>query len=299
MTEEGNRPPSTALLYSLLVLMVSFWALNFVVARITLREFPPLLAASLRAFLAGLFLLPLYLWKGRQQDKEPWSRRDMPYLLSLGVLGVTFNQVLFLLGLNRTSNTHAAIITGLMPLQVMVISMISGLERTSLKRLLGMAVAIGGVGILQTAREPGGQATLIGDALILLSGTSFAIFVILSKKLTTKHGGLTINTFAFFGGGMVLIPGIVWQLRTFDLTAVTVAGWSSLAYMAIFPSAIAYLIFYWALTYIPASRVSNFSYLQPVLATIFSVLMLSDHVTGTLVAGGTLVLTGVFLTERG
>ena len=53
MSEEGSRRPSALLLYSALTLMVLFWSMNFVVARYALREFPPLLAASIRAVLAG------------------------------------------------------------------------------------------------------------------------------------------------------------------------------------------------------------------------------------------------------
>ncbi len=295
MSDSGSRKPSAALLYALLTLMVGFWAVNFVVARVALRDFPPLLAASIRALLAGMVLLPLYLWKGRQLDKEPWTAKDVPVLFGLGVIGVTFNQVLFLLGLNRTSTTHAAIITGLMPLQVLVISMLLRAERMSLWRASGMLVAITGVGVLQTVHDPHGRATLLGDALVFLSGTAFATFAVLSKKLTQKHGGLTINTFGFLGGGLV----IVWELRHFDLAQPSVAGWLAVAYMAVFPSAVAYLIFYYALTYIPASRVSTFSYLQPVMATLLGVFLMGDHISSALVAGGGLVLTGVFLTERG
>ncbi|MBI4907171.1 MAG: EamA family transporter [Acidobacteria bacterium] len=295
---DGSRRPSAALLYALLTLMVGFWALNFVVARVALRDFPALLAASIRALLAGLILLPLYMWKGRQLDKEPWTAKDVPVLLGLGVIGVTFNQVLFLLGLNRTSTTHAAIITGLMPLQVLIISMFMKVERMSLVRAGGMLVAITGVGVLQTVNDPHGRATLLGDLLIFLSGSSFAAFAVLSKKLTQRHGGLTINTFGFLGGGLVLLPVVAWELAHFNLAQVTMPGWLSIVYMAVFPSAVAYLIFYYALTYIPASRVSTFSYLQPVMATMLGVFLMGDHISSALVAGGSLVLTGVFLTER-
>ena len=121
MSEGGSSSshPPVARIYALLTLMVFFWAINFVIARIALREFPSLLAASIRACLAGLILLPIYLWKGRQYDKEPWTLADVPKLFILGVLGVTFNQALFLLGLERTSTPHAAIIAGMLPIQVL------------------------------------------------------------------------------------------------------------------------------------------------------------------------------------
>jgi len=299
LSEGGSSRPPVARIYALLTLMVFFWALNFVIARIALREFPSLLAASLRACLAGLLLLPIYLWKGRQYDKEPWTLSDVPKLFLLGVVGVTFNQALFLMGLERTSTPHAAIIAGLLPIQVLIISSFLGLEMLSVRRLAGMGVALSGVAVLQLARNTGGHpATLLGDVLVLLSGTAFAMFAVFGKKMTARHGALTVNTFAFIGGGSLLIPVIVWQSVGFDYAGVTAAAWLSMLYMAVFPSIVAYLIFYYALTHIAASRVSTFGYLQPLMATALGLWLLGDQITGTLVAGGSLVLTGVFLTER-
>jgi drug/metabolite transporter (DMT)-like permease len=69
--------------------------------------------------------------------------------------------------------------------------------------------------------------------------------------------------------------------------------------MAIFPSVLGYLIYCYALTKMPASRVSAFSYLQPLLATILAVPMLGEPVSGSLAGGGALILAGVYVTERG
>jgi drug/metabolite transporter (DMT)-like permease len=69
--------------------------------------------------------------------------------------------------------------------------------------------------------------------------------------------------------------------------------------MALFPSLVCYLIYYYALKFIAASRVSAFSYLQPLLATVMAVMVLGEEVTGGLAAGGALILSGVFVAERG
>jgi drug/metabolite transporter (DMT)-like permease len=69
--------------------------------------------------------------------------------------------------------------------------------------------------------------------------------------------------------------------------------------MAVFPSVVCYSIYYYALTYVPASRVSAFSYLQPLLAILMAIPLLGEQPTRSLMAGGALVLTGVFLAERG
>ena len=68
--------------------------------------------------------------------------------------------------------------------------------------------------------------------------------------------------------------------------------------MAVFAGVLAYLIYYYALQHIPASRVSAVSYLQPLGATVLAELLLGEIVTATLLIGGILVLTGVYVTER-
>ncbi len=298
MKEEDGSKPSMRRLYALLCLMVFFWALNFVIARIALKEIPPLLAASLRAMLAGVLLLPLYWWKGRELDQQRWTSRDLPMLLILGAIGVSGNQIFFLSGLDRTSTGHASVLLGLTPLMVLLIAAAMGQEPLTARRILGMSVALGGIGVLQLSRGGGAHATLAGDVLILAAGATFAAFTVIGKRLTKRHGGLTVNTFAYLGGGVFLLPVVAWHWERFSFSGVSVPAWLSLLYMAAFPSALCYLIFYYALTHIPASRVSSFGYLQPVMATALGVMFLGDVISSSLVAGGSLVLTGVYLTER-
>lgn len=286
-------------LYGLLVLMVLLWSLNFAVARWLLREMPALLAAGLRTLLAGGLLAPAYWWRGRKQEAAPWVRSDILTMLLLGLLGVCLNQVLFLVGLSRTTTAHAAILVGLTPLVVLLLSANAGLERLSLRRLCGMATALLGVGLLQVTSVKAGKDVLTGDLFIVAASFCFALFTVLGKTLSTRHGPLTVNTFAYASGSLALLPAIAWQASGFDFAKVSLVAWLCLLYMALFPSVVCYLIFYYALARIPASRVSNFGYLQPLFATAFGVLLLGESITPALVAGGVLVLAGVFVAERG
>jgi drug/metabolite transporter (DMT)-like permease len=108
-----------------------------------------------------------------------------------------------------------------------------------------------------------------------------------------------VNTFAYVGGGLALAPLTVWQAAGFPFERVTMAGWVSLLYMAVFPSVVCYLIYYHALTHMMPSRVSSVSYIQPVLATLMAVILLGEHVTPSLVLSAAVILFGVYLVERG
>ncbi|MDX1984939.1 MAG: DMT family transporter [Bryobacteraceae bacterium] len=299
MSEGSSSTPSNRRIYSLLCLMVSLWALNFVVARFALREIPTTVAASLRAISAGLILLPVWFWRVRAKAEPPLSRQDLPLLAMLSFLGVALNQLCFLLGIERTSTSHAAVLIGLTPLFVLVASAVWGLEKLTARRMVGMGVALSGVAVLQMTRASSGEATILGDLLIAGASLTFAIYTVMGKKLTARQGGLTIATFSYVIGGLLLSPAAIWHGIGFDFGSVSGVAWTSLAYMTLFPSALCYLIFHYALKHIPASRVSNVGYLQPLLATMLGIWLLGDTVSSELVAGGSLVVTGVFLSERG
>ena len=74
--------------------------------------------------------------------------------------------------------------------------------------------------------------------------------------------------------------------------------WGLLAYIVIFPTAIAYLLQFWALSHVDSSVVALFIYLQPVIATTLAVLLLGDRPAPIVFAGGALIFTGVYLSLR-
>jgi drug/metabolite transporter (DMT)-like permease len=280
--------------YGLIIVMVLLWSVNFIVAKVALRELQPLVLSALRTTLAAMMILPIYLWSKREQA---WALRDVPVLVSLGVFGVALNQVLFVYGLSQTSVSHSSLVIALTPMLVLLIAAMIGQERVTLKKLFGMSVALAGVATLQL-RGGSGAGNLIGDGLIFLAAITFAAFTVAGKDAATRHGSITVNTFAYVGGAIALAPVTLWHGVRYSFWNVSVLGWVSLIYMALFPSVICYLIYYHALSRIPASRVSAFAYLQPLFATMMALPILGENLSSGVVLGGLLVLAGVWLTER-
>jgi drug/metabolite transporter (DMT)-like permease len=289
----------TVILYALIFLMIVFWSGNYIVGKIALREFSPLLLASLRIGFAGLFMLPFYAWENRDRAAR-WTRRDVPLLLSMGVFGVTLNQVFFVLGLSRTSVAHAAIIIGLTPMLVLILACLRGLERMTAAKAAGLAIALAGVAVLKVF-EPASAtgATWAGDFFAFLAALFFAIFTVSGKEATERFSSVTVNTFAYGAGALALAPVVFWGASRHALAHISAAAWLSMLYMALFSSVLAYLIYYFALARISASRVSAFSYLQPVFATAMGVAILGERLAASVIAGGLIILCGVCLAERG
>jgi len=288
------------LLYALILLMVGFWSGNYIVGKLALREFPAILLVGLRLLFAGVMILPLYWMEQKQSPAARVPRREWPALLSLGILGVSLNQFFFVVGLSRTSVAHSALIVGLIPILVLLLASALKQEHITFRKASGMGVALAGVGILKAfeVHHEGGP-TWQGDFCIFLSTLAFALFTVFGKRLAQRYSAVTVNTFGYVGGALMLLPITLWDSAGFSYQHVTLLGWACVLYMALFPSVLAYLIYYHALKSIPASRVSAFSYLQPVLAMAMGVVILGERITGPLLVGGTVIFSGVYLTERG
>jgi drug/metabolite transporter (DMT)-like permease len=290
---------SPALLYGLIAAMVFFWSANYTIGKVALREFPPLLGCGLRIGFASAFIAPVYFL---QKGPASWAKRDVPFLLFLGLFGVTLNQLFFMVGLSRTSVVHSALIIGMTPIFVLLFAAAIKQERITLRKAAGMLIALGGVALLNTIPVEGGlpsaRPTIAGDLYVTLAAMAFALFTVMGKKVSLRHSAVTVSAFGYVGGAVAMAPVILWQGRNFSFGRVSLAAWSSLVYMGLFSSVVCYLIYYYALGRISASRVSAFNYLQPLVATLLAAVALGERITLPVVAGGAVIFSGVYLTER-
>jgi drug/metabolite transporter (DMT)-like permease len=165
-------------------------------------------------------------------------------------------------------------------------------------QLGGMLVALAGVALLQISSSDGRGSSLIGDLLVFSGCLMFALLAVFGKRETTRLGPVLFSTWGYLATAITLLPVIVSYSGTFAYERVSWYAWASLFYMAAFSSVIAYLLFYYALAHIPASRLSTFAYLQPVLATLLAVIFLGERPTPSFFSGGALVLAGVYVAER-
>lgn len=293
--------PSRPKLYGLISLMTLIWSINYVVAKVALRAFPALLIGPLRAAVAAVLLAPLFLWtRWRKQHEDRWELRELLTLSILGVFGITLNQVLFVLGMNRTSVAHAALLIATTPLQVMLLAALRGQEAITPRKIGGMLTAVGGIAVLNLApgRDARG-ASLAGDLFIFLAAFSFSVYTVFSKETTRRHDSITVNSLGYFAGALAGAPLLVHQSAGFDFSRVPASGWWALAYMALLSSVLCYFIFYYALNHLPASRLAAFSYMQPVVAALAGLTLLGEPITAAVGLGGLLVLSGVWVTGRG
>ncbi|MHB8753980.1 MAG: DMT family transporter [Candidatus Acidiferrales bacterium] len=292
-----ERARHPVVLYSLILLMVLGWSFNFVIAKITLRHLDPYTLTSFRIILSGLFMLPIYFATPRRSH---FNRKDLWNFVVLGFFGVVINRGLFIVGLDYTTAARSALIVATGPIFVLLLARAYNLERITRGKIIGMALCMAGIATLV-----GGDAmhlhggTGLGD-LIAIGGTlGFAIYTVLAKKVATQYDTISMNMFCNMAGAILLLPLGIHAAVRLNWSGVGWIGWIGLAYTVLVSSVFAYLIFFWALRHMTASRLAVFTYVEPPLAMLLAVIFLGEKLTSTLLAGGALILAGVYLTEIG
>ncbi|MCB0792589.1 MAG: DMT family transporter [Flavobacteriales bacterium] len=193
---------------------------------------------------------------------------DLPRLALCGLFGVAVNQLLFYQGLARTSPLHASIIMVATPIIVLVLSHILIGERVTWRRALGVGLGLlGALGLVMMGAQGADEgATLLGDVFILVNATSFAIFLVVVKPLMARYSAITVMSWAFLFGGVVVTP---FGLDEFEHVAWGQLGSgvvASMCFVVIGVTFLAYLLNTWAMRVVQPGVVGTYIYLQPVMA---------------------------------
>ena len=290
--------PSNLKLVLVFAVMVTVWSLSFVVVKIVTQEVPALFAALLRATGTAIALAPFAIWDQRKNAHARFQRADLARLIATALTGVTINQACFTVGVSSTSVAHSSIVLSLAPMLVLLVAAMAGQERAGIGQFTGMAVALAGVGWLQVSRSQGGAASILGDVVSFLSAAAFGVYSVLNKQLTVRYGGTFINAACFGIGALAMAPLGLWAGRAVEVTHWSARVWMGLAYMVVFQGVVGYQAFFYLLTHVPATRVSMYSYIQPLEATLFAWMFLAEPVSLSVGVGGLLVFAGVWLTMR-
>ncbi|HYL09798.1 MAG TPA: EamA family transporter [Candidatus Acidoferrales bacterium] len=311
LTAEEKRPASATIAVSV-GLTVVMWSLNFIAAKIGLRQLGPLTMAAFRVVLAGAVMVPAYLVCRRLPSFAPhvmrppsgFSIRDLWVFTYLGFFGVCINQVCFTVGLRYTSVGHSAVIIGMGPIYVLALASAMRLERLTLRKVVGMGVSLIGVIVLATEEGIGTHSpTFVGDAITMAGSIGFALYAVLGKRVAANYDTLTMTAFNQIVGAIIALPVAVLEAMRLGAVshwaAIGWPAWAATGYMAAFGSAGAYLLYFWLLRYMPPSQLSAFSYLLPVTATLLGIWWLGEKGSWNQLAGGALVLAGVYWIESG
>jgi drug/metabolite transporter (DMT)-like permease len=294
-----DSPSSRAWVYAALIGQVLLSAGTYLVAKVALPSFGPWTLLTLRFVIAApAFALLLALGPGPAWPRGIWRRPGELAVLLCGPL----NQLLFLVGLVASTPTHAALLYALTPIGVYLLARVRLNEPPSARKLWGMAIAFGGVALVlaagSAAPNPARAATWHGDLLILAAVGVWALYSVEGKKIAQRDGAMQAAGWASILGLLLALPAMPWLLPLPVLQAAPAQAWVGAVYLGLFTSVVSYVLWYYALRRLEASRVAIFANLQPVATAVLARTVYGEAFDLKLLTGGALVLAGVWATER-
>lgn len=277
-----------------LVLFVGIVAVSFASIFIRLAEAPPLIIAAYRLGLASLVIGPVALIRSGQELRA-LSRRDLLYLVIAGVfLALHFG--LWIASLSHTTVASSVILVTMSPLFVGLLSHLLGMDRITKGILGGILLSLlGSVAIGYGDFALGGGA-LWGDILALGGAVMVTGYLLVGRRLRQRLSLLPYVSLTYSAAAAV-------TLLLCLLTRQRFTGYSSTTYimfilLALLPQVIGHSAFNWALGYLSAPLVSVTILGEPVGATILAYLILKEVPTVLKIAGGAMILLGIYLASR-
>ncbi len=249
----------------------------------------------LRSVVSIAGLVPLVFMRRRRLNIE---RKDRKRLFGLGLLG-TGNQLIYMYGIHFTTAANGALLYATTPVVVLILSKIFLNENITTSKALGIILAFVGVSIV--IFERGISLTsdyTYGNLVVLVAVVAWALFTVFGKSMVIKYGALNTTSLAAFVGGAMLFPFGVVTASRFDFALLSTSDWLGILYLGIGTSIISYLLWYYALRRIDASRLAVFSNGQPIVAALLSAIFLQYTFTGAFLLGGTVTVAGVALTQK-
>lgn len=285
--------------YFFLVMAALFWGGTFVAGRQLSPVLDPYAAAFLRFLLASVLLL---VWLYAQQRRLPAiTGRQLFALALLGLSGVVAYNLFFFAGLRTVEAGRASLIIAANPVLIALASSWLFREHLGPVRAIGVVISvIGAMVVIGRGDLPALLAEGIGTGEWLLLGCvlSWVTYTLIGKRVLRGMSPLSAVCYSSVIGTLLLGAAV------FARDGIPVAAlarpevWLNISYLAVFGTVLAFVWFYKGVHALGAARAGQFINLVPVSGVCLGALLLDEPVTWSLLLGGFLVLTGLWLTNR-
>jgi drug/metabolite transporter (DMT)-like permease len=292
-TTTTSAPPRQALVLGAALTTVALWASAFVGIRAAGHDLSAG-ALTLGRLLVGSLALGA-LVAVRRESLPP--RQDLPRLLATGVLWFGVYNLALNEAERHVDAGTAAMLVNVGPVIIAVLAGIVLHEGFPRSLLAGCMVAFAGAILIGAATSDDGLTPSWGAVLCLVAAVAYAIAVVAQKPLLQRSSPLTITFLACLIGTACCLP---FAPRLVSEAADAPAGslaWT--AYLGLFPTAVAFTTWAYALAHTTAGRMGATTYLVPPLATLMGWAYFGETPPGLALAGGALCLAGAALARRG
>jgi drug/metabolite transporter (DMT)-like permease len=277
--------------WAALAVTLVLWASSFPAIRLALEAYPPGELALLRFVIASVVLAAAFFPRGGRLPR----RRDLPGLLAAGLAGVSVYQVVLGYGQLSVGSGAAAVLVDTAPVFTALFAVLFLKERIAPAGWAGILAAFCGAALIGLG-EAGGLGLAPGAPLLLVAAVALSAYFALQKPYLPRYGPLGVTTYAVLAGTVALLPFAPGLLEAVGKASpgATIA----VVYLGVFPAAVAYATWAYALSRLPVSGAASFLYLIPPLTFLIAWTFFGEEPAPLSLAGAAVALSGVALANR-
>ena len=288
------KAKSSAIGPLLVILAGTFWgSMGLFVRNMTALGFSSIQVTAARISLSAVLFLLILLLKDPKGFRI--RLRDLPLFLALGLVSILFFTICYFSAINMLSLSTAAILLYTAPIWVMLMSVVFFHEAFSRRKFVSLVLAF--AGCVLVSGISGGSISTAGLLFGLGSGIGYALYSIFGTLCLRRYSPLTVTAYAF----LIASLGMLFFVRPSDLLmlyreAPSPSGAALLtAAMAVITCVTPYLLYTLGLQRVEASRAAILATVEPLVATLFGVLVFSEPLTLSSAFGIMLILAAVVL----
>jgi drug/metabolite transporter (DMT)-like permease len=265
------------------------WASAFPMIRVGMRELGPLELAAARFAVASV---PALAWLTIRQPPLP-TRGDAVRFLICGLIGISVYNGLLNQGERTVSAGAAAFIVNVAPILTAILATLFLRERFSAWGWGGALISFAGVGLIALG-QPSGLAFGGGASLVAGAALCTASYFVLQRPLVPRYGALACTAYTLLAGALFLLPFLPGALPQLVAPGATRLAATVVA-LGVFPAAIGYAAWTYALGRFGAARAANFLYLVPPVAALVGYAALGESLSALTLVGGAIAILGVVI----
>jgi drug/metabolite transporter (DMT)-like permease len=280
----------------MLLTTIVLWALNFTVTKYALEHgFKPLAYATVR-YGAAVVIFTSFTYASERSFSV--RRRDVGLIVFAAALGIWLNQISYVYALTYANASTVALILGATPIFTALIAFAIGVERLHGRFWIAAAVSLAGVALIALGKSGGGvSGALRGDALSVAAAATWAAYTVAIAPLMQRYSPWRISAVVLAIGwiGLAITGASQTSSQSFDLSALV---WICLLYAILGALVLTNILWFTAVGRVGPSKATLVANLQPFIAAVFALVLLSETITPLQVVGGVLIGGGIVLARR-
>lgn len=232
--------------------------------------------------------------------KEKVPVKDILLLFFASLFSLTLNQLPFFVGLSMTSPIDASIVVTMLPIVTMILAAIIIKEPITLMKAVGVLVGASGALLLifNSQTQHNGNSNFFGSLIVFAAVASFAIYLTVFKDLITRYSPVTLMKWMFLFGTIVCFPFCYKPLVQTNFVILSAGTYWRIGFMVFFGTFWGYLLIPIGQKVLRPTTLSMYNYVQPVVASLLTVIIGMDSFGPEKALSGVLVFLGVYIVTQ-